>query len=109
MVPQPTLPWIRTQRSTDTSRGQDISQTKTNRADTVRAEGSATMAESTINVSCDECEFDGTDTCKDCIVTFLLNREPEDAIIFDASTARAVNLLNHAGLVPALRHRRRVG
>ena len=75
----------------------------------VRAEGSASMGETTLSISCDDCEFDGTDTCKDCVVTFLLNREPEDAVIFDASVARAVRLLNDAGLVPALRHRRRVG
>ena len=67
------------------------------------------MGEKTLSVSCDDCVFDGTDMCKDCVVTFLLNREPEDAVIFDAPVARAVRLLNDAGLVPALRHRRRVG
>ena len=67
------------------------------------------MAETTLSVSCNDCEFDGTDTCNDCVVSFLLNREPEDAIVFDASVARAVRLLNGVGLVPELRHRRRVG
>ncbi len=67
------------------------------------------MGEKTLSVSCGDCVFDGTDTCRDCIVTFVLNREPEDAVIFDASVARAVRLLNDAGLVPALRHQRRIG
>lgn len=67
------------------------------------------MAQSAISVSCDDCEFDGTEMCKDCVVSYVLGREPQDAIIFDASTARAVRLLNGAGLVPELRHRRKTG
>lgn len=66
------------------------------------------MGEQTLSVSCSDCAFDGTSTCDDCVVSFVLNREPEDAVVFDASVARAVRLLNRAGLVPELRHRRRV-
>lgn len=67
------------------------------------------MGKTTLSVSCNDCEFDGTDTCNDCVVSFLLNREPEDAIVFDADVARAMRLLNGAGLVPELRHRQRAG
>jgi hypothetical protein len=67
------------------------------------------MAQPTVTISCSECEFDGTDTCADCVVSFLLDREPTDAIIIDASTARAVRLLGDVGLVPELRHRRAAG
>lgn len=67
------------------------------------------MSETTLSVSCDDCQFDGTDTCNDCVVSFLLDREPNDAIIFDAGVARAVRLLHDVGLVPELRHKRRVG
>lgn len=72
-------------------------------------EGEKDMGEATLSVSCDDCAFDGTDTCKDCVVTFLLGREPDDAIVFGADEARAMRLLSGAGLVPELRHRRRTG
>jgi hypothetical protein len=43
-----------------------------------------------------------TDTCEDCVVTFLLDRDPEDALVIDADEARTMRLLEHAGLVPSL-------
>ncbi len=48
-----------------------------------------------------------TAACEDCVVTFIVNREPEEAVVFDADEWRAVRLLAGAGLVPDLRHRRR--
>jgi hypothetical protein len=50
-----------------------------------------------------------TDACDDCIVTFLCDREPRDAVVVDVSEARALRVLADAGLVPSLRHRRRAG
>jgi hypothetical protein len=47
--------------------------------------------------------------CDDCVVTFICDREPEDAVVIDAEEERAVRLLIGAGLVPGLRHRRRTG
>lgn len=67
------------------------------------------MAQSDLTISCSECAFEGTSTCDDCVVSFLLDRDPMDAIIIDASTARAVRLLGDVGLVPELRHRRAAG
>jgi hypothetical protein len=64
---------------------------------------------STFIIDCDECALQGTAACDDCVVTFICSREPEDAVLIDADEARAVRLLAEAGLVPALRHRRRVG
>ena len=49
----------------------------------------------------------GTDACDDCVVTFIVNREPGDALIVDAAEARALKMLGEEGLVPRLRHRRR--
>jgi hypothetical protein len=66
------------------------------------------MAE-TLTFSCGDCEFEGTDACADCVVSFVLDREPGDAIVIDVEEIRAVRLLSDAGLVPSLRHRRRVG
>jgi len=51
-----------------------------------------------------------TSACDDCVVTFILRREPGDAIVVDAEEERALRLLGDEGLVPPLRHRsRRVG
>jgi hypothetical protein len=50
-----------------------------------------------------------TDACDDCVVTFICDREPGDAVVIDATEARAVRLLSQAGLVPGLRHTRRTG
>lgn len=59
-----------------------------------------------LTISCDDCAMQESDVCADCVVTFLCNREPGDAIVIDAAEARAVRLLAGAGLVPELRHRR---
>lgn len=57
-------------------------------------------------IDCDECRFQGTEVCADCVVTFLCGRSADDAVVIDVAEARAVRLLSAAGLVPALRHRR---
>ena len=53
--------------------------------------------------------MEGTSACADCVVTFLCDREPDDAVILDVVEARALRLLQEAGLAPGLRHRRRTG
>jgi hypothetical protein len=53
--------------------------------------------------------MEGTSACGDCVVTFLCEREPGDAIIIDVAEVRALRLLEEGGLAPALRHRRRTG
>ena len=54
-------------------------------------------------IDCHGCAFAHTDACGDCVVTFLLNRDPDDAVIIDADEARGLRLLEQAGLVPRLR------
>ncbi|MDA8291212.1 MAG: hypothetical protein M0Z33_05965 [Actinomycetota bacterium] len=67
------------------------------------------MAQGTVTISCGDCVLESSAACEDCVVTFLLGREPHDAVVIDADEARAMRLLEGAGLVPALRHERRVG
>jgi hypothetical protein len=62
-----------------------------------------------VSISCDECVMQHTDACKDCVVTFIWNREPDEAVVIDVAEARAVRLLGDAGLVPRLRQVRRTG
>lgn len=62
-----------------------------------------------ITVDCDACAMRGTATCDDCVVTFLLGREPDDAVVIDADEARAMRMLERAGLLPSLRFEGRTG
>ena len=50
-----------------------------------------------------------TEVCNDCVVTFLYEHDPDEAIVFDAAEERALRMLGGAGLVPRLRHVRRTG
>jgi len=63
----------------------------------------------TYTIDCDECSMQGTEACADCVVTFLCQREPGDAIVVDLAEYRALELLAESGLAPSLRHRRRLG
>jgi hypothetical protein len=45
-----------------------------------------------------------TAACDDCVVSFVVDREPGEALVIDADEERAVRMLARAGLVPRLRH-----
>ena len=62
-----------------------------------------------LRISCDDCEMQHTAHCDDCVVTFICDREPDDAVVIDAEEQRAVRLLIGAGLVPPWQHKRRTG
>ncbi len=59
---------------------------------------------STLTIDCDDCRFQNTDVCADCVVTFICSREADDAVVVDLAQMRAVKMLSNAGLVPELRH-----
>ncbi|MDH4277494.1 MAG: hypothetical protein OEZ14_08455 [Acidimicrobiia bacterium] len=58
----------------------------------------------TLTIDCGTCSRSGTATCQDCVVTFIIGREPDDAVIVDAAEFAAVRRLQRAGLVPDLLH-----
>ncbi|HET9541980.1 MAG TPA: hypothetical protein VFP02_02790 [Acidimicrobiales bacterium] len=62
-----------------------------------------------MRIDCDECVQQHTATCGECVVTFLLGREADDAVVIDVAEERQLRLLQDAGLVPALRHQPRTG
>ncbi len=62
-----------------------------------------------LTIDCDCCALRNTDACDDCVVSFLLEREPEDAVVIDADEARAMRMLERAGLVPTLRFSTQAG
>ena len=59
-------------------------------------------------IDCSDCVMNSTSECEDCMVSFLVNREPGDAVVIDVAEERAVRMLARAGLVPELRHLPRV-
>ena len=60
-----------------------------------------------MTISCDDCTMQGTSACSGCLVTYLCDRDPSEAVIIDADEVRAVQMLGRVGLTPPLRHRRR--
>lgn len=57
-----------------------------------------------IVIDCGTCVTRRTAACDDCLVTYICEREPDDAVVIDVSEYRALRMLNKAGLVPELRH-----
>jgi hypothetical protein len=64
---------------------------------------SQTEPEGGLTIDCDRCALQHTASCDDCVVSFLLEREPGDAVVIDADEVRAMRTLERAGLVPSLR------
>ena len=57
-----------------------------------------------LRIDCNQCAMAGTNACDDCVVSFIVNRGPGDAVIVDADEERALRSLSAGGLVPRLRH-----
>jgi hypothetical protein len=60
--------------------------------------------DTTITIDCATCVMRDTPTCADCVVTFLCDRDPTDAVVLDLGEAAALRRLAEAGLAPRLRH-----
>jgi hypothetical protein len=67
------------------------------------------MSSRTVSIDCATCVMRATSACGDCVVTFIVNRDPGDAIVIDVDEARALRELARAGMVPTLRHREASG
>ena len=59
-----------------------------------------------LRIDCDECALQDTPACGDCIITFLCGADAESPVVVDLAEARAMRLLDDAGLAPPLRHTR---
>jgi hypothetical protein len=62
------------------------------------------MANQPLTIDCGDCVMAGTTACDDCVVSFIVKREPGDAVVVDAEEERALRSLSAGGLVPRLRH-----
>lgn len=69
------------------------------------AKQTLTPAKQTLTIDCDICVMQRTSACTDCVVSFIVGREPGDALVIDVEAARSLRALADGGLVPALRHR----
>ena len=93
-----------TSRSAATNSGHRTeSQSATEEPVTTRHDTTPAKRREDLTIDCDCCALKGTSACEDCVVTFLLEREPDDAVVIDADEARAMRMLGRAGLVPSLR------
>ena len=61
-------------------------------------------ARESIVIDCATCPVRATDVCADCVVTYVCNRDPGDALVVDIAELRVLRLLSEGGLVPRLRH-----
>lgn len=64
----------------------------------------ANQPSGTITIDCGTCVMRHTATCDECVVTFLCEREPSEAVLLDLSELQALRRLAQAGLAPSLRH-----
>ena len=62
-------------------------------------------SEPTLVISCDTCVMVNTDTCQDCMMSYLCHEPSEGAVVLNLQELREIKLLAQAGLVPTLRHR----
>jgi len=67
------------------------------------------MSKEPLTIDCGDCVMAGTSACDDCIVSFIVGRDPGDAVVIDAEEERALRTLSDGGLVPRLRHASRLG
>jgi hypothetical protein len=71
---------------------------------THRRHPEAAVSTTPLRISCTDCSLEHTAACDDCVVTFILRRQPDDAVLIDVDELRAIRALGAGGLVPALRH-----
>ena len=57
-----------------------------------------------MTIDCGTCSRQNTSTCDACVVTFIINREPEEAVVIDVAEFSALKRLQSAGLLPNLLH-----
>lgn len=59
-------------------------------------------------IDCKDCEMHQTETCKDCFVMAILNRNDKPLVI-DPEDEEAIKSLQQAGLAPVLKFKRKAG
>jgi len=58
--------------------------------------------EESLLIDCDLCEYSGSETCNDCLITYLC-RPDRNSVVIELSDIRALRTLGRSGLVPRLK------
>lgn len=61
----------------------------------------------TLTIDCGTCVGRASAACDDCVVSYLLGRDPDDAVLIDADEVRTLRMLEQVGLLPSLRFEQR--
>jgi hypothetical protein len=62
-----------------------------------------------LTIDCDECAHQHTETCAECVVTFICSAEVGQAVVIDATERLALRRMTDIGLLPRLHHQPRSG
>lgn len=57
---------------------------------------------SSLVISCDDCAYQHTEQCDDCVVSFICDLDDDESVVLDAAEHRALRMLSDAGLTPEL-------
>ncbi len=57
-----------------------------------------------LTIDCETCSLQNSSACHSCVVSFIVSREPGEAVVIDVSDFAAMRRLQTAGLLPDLRH-----
>ena len=63
-----------------------------------------TIPSDVTTIDCDTCVMNGTEACNDCLVNFVVSRQPGEAVVIDAAEERSLRALAGEGMVPQLRY-----
>ena len=75
----------------------------------IRVAPSAPVSEDeSLLIDCDRCEYLGSHTCDDCLVTYLC-RPDRTSVVIELSDIQALRKLGRSGLIPELKLRKSVG
>ncbi|MDE0067498.1 MAG: hypothetical protein OXN44_11585 [Acidimicrobiaceae bacterium] len=65
--------------------------------------GASAGSQEGLMIDCDMCVMQHTETCDDCVVSYLVGHAEGTPVVLDFEERRAFELLNDAGLVPSSR------
>ncbi len=68
----------------------------------------SSVKDDSLLIDCDLCEYSGSSTCDDCLVTYLC-RPDRDSVVIELSDIRALRKLSRSGLIPELKLRKSAG
>lgn len=57
-----------------------------------------------LTIDCETCSLQHSSACSECVVSFIVSREPQEAVVVDVNEFAAMRRLQSAGLLPDLRH-----